>query len=68
MHFFFIFISSASPGRGSSPPRDRRTHDQEKIPRDVEEDRRRKSDDEDEWEYEEDMAEGKDRVPKHVER
>lgn len=58
----------ASPGRGSSPPRDRRTHDQEKIPRDVEEDRRRKSDDEDEWEYEEDMAEGKDRVPKHVER
>ena len=67
MHF--LFCSPGSPGRGSSPPRERRTHEQDKIPRDVEEDRRRRSDDEeDEWEYEEDIAEEKDRVPRHGER
>lgn len=56
---------AGSPGRVSSPPRDRRAHEQEKIPRDLEEERRRRSADEDEWEYEEDISEGKgDKAPR----
>ena len=65
----FLFHSPGSPGRVGSPPRDRRAHEQEKIPREVEEERRRRSDDEEEeWEYEEDMGEEKDKIPRQGER
>lgn len=64
MKIFARFDFSGSPGRGSSPPRDRRAaHEQEKVPREMEEDRRHRSDDEEEeWEYEEDMGEEKDKI------
>lgn len=61
--------STGSPGRNGSPPRDRRAHEQEKIPRELEEERRRRSDEEEEeWEYEEDMGEEKDKIPRQGER
>lgn len=63
------FLSPGSPGRIGSPPRDRRAHEQEKIPRELEEERRRRSDEEEEeWEYEEDMGEEKDKIPRQGER
>ena len=44
-------------------------HEQEKIPRDIEEERRRRSADEDEWEYEEDIGQDKGKAPRpHGER
>ena len=62
--------SLGSPGRVVSPSRDRRTHEQEKIPREVEEERRRRSDEEEdeEWEYEEDLGDEKDKIPRQGER
>ena len=63
------FSSPGSPGRVGSPPRDRRAHEQEKIPRELEEERRRRSDEEEEeWEYEEDMGEEKDKNTRQGER
>lgn len=58
-----------SPGRAVSPPHERHAHEQEKIPRDIEEERRHRSADEDEWEYEEDIGKDKDKAPRpHGER
>ena len=65
----FLVFSPGSPGRIGSPPRDRRAHEQEKIPRELEEERRHRSDEEEEeWEYEEDMGEEKDKIQRQGER
>ena len=69
LKYSYCFFSPGSPGRVGSPPRDRRAHEQEKIPRELEEERRRRSDEEEEeWEYEEDMGEEKDKIPRQGER